>query len=436
MTKADFFLSPQGCLAQAARCISCGTCVTVCPVFEEDPREELTARGRNARMHSLQAAAERKGLMESMDKCLVCGRCAMVCPRGIPNDSIVASLRAQAARRHGLPLAKKAAFRILLTNRRRMGRALRLATMFQKLLPVTKDVSLGRSDSESLPPVRHLPLFFSRLAGGRHLPPLHETFLSERIAEVTPPASQAGSPLRVALFAGCAMEFALPNAAVSMVDLLSRLGMEVIVPRAQGCCGTPMHANGDMDTALAMARHNAEVLEACHADIIVTGCATCGSSLREVWPSLDATSEERARFAALAAKTRDFSEVLLARSFPEPFPFVSRLPTHARVTWHAPCHLVQHQKVNREPLALLKRVLGERFTPLPSRCCGFGGSFNVSHYAVSRAIGAQKARDVRASGAEYIVTACPGCMIQLSDMAAQHGVSGKVIHLAEAISLP
>ena len=232
------------------------------------------------------------------------------------------------------------------------------------------------------------------------------------------------------------MEFVLPNAAVSMVDLLSRLGMEVIVPRAQGCCGTPMHANGDVDTALTMARHNADVLEACNADIIVTGCATCGSSLREIWPGLDVPEAERARFAALAAKTRDFSEVLLAHCFPEPFPFVSRLPAHVRVTWHSPCHLAQHQKISREPLTLLQRALGDSFAPLPSRCCGFGGSFNVSHYAVSKAIGAQKARDVRASGAEYIVTACPGCMIQLSDMAAQHGISGKVIHLAEAISLP
>ena len=436
MTKTDFLLSPQECSMQAARCIGCGTCLTVCPVFGEDPREELTARGRNAQIHDLQRKAEQTGLVESMAKCLACGRCAMVCPRGIPNDSIVTSLRAQAARHHGLPLTKKAAFRMLLTDRRRMGRALRLAAKFQKLLPVTREVSLGRSDSETLPPVRHLPLFFSRLVGGRHLPPLHEAFLSERIAEVTPPASKMNAPLRVALFTGCAMEFVLPNAAVSMVDLLSRLGMEVIVPRAQGCCGTPMHANGDVDTALTMARHNADVLEACNADIIVTGCATCGSSLREIWPGLDVPEAERARFAALAAKTRDFSEVLLAHCFPEPFPFVSRLPAHVRVTWHSPCHLAQHQKISREPLTLLQRALGDRFAPLPSRCCGFGGSFNVSHYAVSKAIGAQKARDVRASGAEYIVTACPGCMIQLSDMAAQHGISGKVIHLAEAISLP
>lgn len=141
MTKTDFLLSPQECSMQAARCIGCGTCLTVCPVFGEDPREELTARGRNAQIHDLQRKAEQTGLVESMAKCLACGRCAMVCPRGIPNDSIVTSLRAQAARHHGLPLTKKAAFRMLLTDRRRMGRALRLAAKFQKLLPVTREVA-------------------------------------------------------------------------------------------------------------------------------------------------------------------------------------------------------------------------------------------------------------------------------------------------------
>ena len=431
MTENVSVLSSDVCRQEGARCIACGTCLTVCPVFGEDAQERLTARGRNARLPELFARAERHGASDVTEKCLLCGRCAMVCPRGIPNDHIVASLRAVAAKCRGLPPAKGIALRSLLANRKRMGRALRLAAMLQNLLPATKGVALGL-DADTPPPVRHFPLFLSRLAKNRNLPSLNPPFLSERLPDVTPATRSTGKPVRAAFFAGCAMEFAFPQAGGAIVNLLSDLGMEVLFPREQGCCGIAMHANGDVETALAMARHNADVLESCGADIVVTGCATCGSALRDMWPKI-APSTESARFAALADKTRDFSEILLAHSFPEPFPYVSRLPGDATVTWHSPCHLTRHQNVRREPLTLLARTLGGRFAPLPSRCCGFGGSFNVTQYPLSKDIGARKSHDLKEMDAAYIVTSCPGCMIQLSDMAAQNGIRGKVIHLAEAL---
>jgi len=428
-------LSLEECQKEAARCIGCGLCLTVCPVFGEDPREELTARGRNARLPALIAETGRQGLDEALSKCLLCGRCAMICPRGIHNDRIVATLRAAAVERHGLPLFKRAALRALLADRKAMAKALGAAALFQKLLPPARGTELGRGDDGHLPPVRHLPLFFAGLAGGRHLPPICQPFLSERLPERTPAAGEKGPPLRAAFFSGCAMEFMLPAAAAAMVDLLSKLGVEVLFPKGQGCCGLAMHANGDTETALAMARHNADVLEACEADIIVTGCATCGSALRDAWPHLDAPAGDRARFAAIAAKTRDFSEVLMERSFPEPFPYVSALPPDVRAAWHSPCHLAFHQRVSREPVTLLQRALGRAFRPLPSRCCGFGGSFNAAHYPLSKAIGVNKINDLRETNAQYIITACPGCMIQLTDLMAQHALSGKVIHLAEALTL-
>lgn len=420
---------------EASRCIGCGTCVTVCPVFAEEGREALTARGRNARFAELWANAERDGVDADLSACLACGRCSLFCPQGLPNDRLVTDLRTLAAQRHGLPLLKKAAFRALLLNRRRMGRALRLAAAMQKVLPATRDVELGYAQNTALPPVRHLPLFFARLAQGRHLPPINGQFLAERVPEVTPPAKPGIATARVLFFAGCAMEFVVPQAAQAMVQLVSELGMEVIVPREQGCCGTAAYANGDRETALAMARHNVALIEEVAPDVVMTGCATCGSALRSMWQSLAESPEEKRRFAAVARKTRDFSELVQAHSFPDPFPYASKLPQGARVTWHGPCHLTHHQHVSREPVALLQRAMGKDFSPLPSRCCGFGGSFNVSHYGLSTRIGERKVQDLRAVNADFIVTECPGCMIQLVDLIAKNQLAGKVVHLAEAMGL-
>ncbi len=434
MKKQLQLTSRDECIRDASRCIGCGTCLTACPIYGEDPKEMLTARGRNANLARLISEAEQQGLTEALSKCVMCGRCSLVCPQGIRNDHIVAMLREIAVEHHGLSILKKTAFQSVLSNRKRMGSLLRVASKFQGILPETKNVAFGDAGA-SQQPVRHFPSFLSKVTGNRNIPSLGKTFLSEILPEVTKPAGKQDRHLRVAFFTGCSMEFVLPRAGMAIVELLSRIGLEVICPKDQGCCGIAAHVNGDKDTALAMALHDADVLERCNADIIVTGCASCGSAIRDAWPSLDATPDVKARFAALASKTKDFSELLMDFSFPEPFPYISKLPATARATWHSPCHLVQHQQVSREPLTLLKRTLGDRFVPLPSRCCGFGGSFNVANYDLSKSIAEKKASDLAAVNAEYVVTDCPGCMIQLADLSAHNGICSKVIHLAEAITI-
>ena len=435
MIKKVSYMPAEDCLKEAARCIGCGTCMTACPVYADQKREALTARGRNARLHELIQKTKQSGLAKDLEKCLLCGRCTMVCPQGIHNDRIVAMLRAIAVEHHGLPISKRFAIRDVLSNRKRMGKMLRWATRLQKILPAAKNVTLGNVGRETLPPVRHLPLFFTKLAGGRHLPSISDRFLSEILSDTIPAAGPSEKKVRVAFFAGCAMEFVLPNAAVALVELLSKLGMEVVFPKDQGCCGLALHANGDRESARAMALKNAEVLEACNADMIITGCATCGSALRDMWPQLGRTPKETNRFKAIAAKTQDFSEVALSKSFPEPFPYVSTLPEGAQVTWHEPCHLGRHQHVSREPRNLLRRMFGPWFVELKSRCCGFGGSFNFNHYNMSKDIASNKANDLREVDADFVITSCPGCAMQLVDTIAQNNLNGHVIHLAEAMTI-
>ena len=147
------------------------------------------------------------------------------------------------------------------------------------------------------------------------------------------------------------------------------------------------------------------------------------------------TPEEKKRFEALAAKVRDASEFILSFGFTDVFPYKPILPRGTTVTWHEPCHLGRHQHVSREPLTILRRTFGKDFHELKETgCCGFGGSFNVYNYDLSKKIGRLKADNIRETGVDYVISACPGCQIQIMDQMAQHGIPGRVIHLAEAIT--
>lgn len=423
----------QECLRESTRCIGCGTCLASCPVYAQEAREELTARGRNRHIFEL---LEAKGddAKKDLFKCLLCGRCTMVCPRGIRNDIVIERLRELQVQRDGLPKAKSLVFRQLLSNRKTMAKALRLAAQAQKLLPAEKKVAFGVAGDPATATVRHLPLFFSGLMKERRLPAVASKFLSEKLPEVNP-APVAKAKLRVAYFAGCATEFVLPASGEAIVRVLNELGVDVILPKEQGCCGLAVHVNGDIETSTAMALHNLEVLEKVECDYIITSCATCGSALRDIWPRLARNAEEKKRFEAIAAKVRDASELILSFGYADVFPFKSALPRGTTVTWHEPCHLGRHQHVSREPLTVLRRTFGKDFHELKETgCCGFGGSFNVYNYDLSKKIGTVKAENVRETGADYVISACPGCQIQLMDQMAQHGISGRVIHLAEAIT--
>ena len=426
-------------LHEASQCMGCGTCLHSCPVYGQELREELSARGRNNRIQSLLNMRGDTDALADLSRCLLCGRCTMVCPRGLRNDLVVAELRRLAVEKTGLPAGKKLAFRVLLKDRKALGALLRIAAPFQGIVPRTATVQVGLAGQNSeTTPIRHLPELLPRFAKGRHIPSIAKKFLSELLPEINdaPGETTLGkTPLTVLYFSGCATEFFLPETGRAVVRLLHEAGINVVFPKSQGCCGLAVHANGDGKTARAMALHNVAVFEKYQADLIVTGCATCGSAMRDLWPTLAGTTEEKSLLKAVAAKVRDVSEVILAAADQVNFSCQSNLPKGARVTWHEPCHLARIQKVSREPLTILRRTFTEDFQELETQgCCGFGGSFNLYNYDLSRDIGAEKAASLRKSGADHIVTACPGCLIQLADTMARHGLAGKIVHLAEAVT--
>lgn len=424
---------------EVEKCVGCGSCLMYCPVYSETADEDYVARGRNRLVKGLLEDCQDlvSGTKDRFDKCLLCGRCTMACPQGVRNDLITLAARRELVKHDGLPLAKSLAFRQLMKNRGTMKKTLRVAAKFQWMLPVTKrkEGGSGILQSPECGKMRHIPMVFPGSEGGRQIPSIAGSFLSDQVPESNPAHAKAENRgIRVAYFAGCATEFVYPQIGKALIGLLNRSGVEVLFPNNQGCCGTAARASGDIESAREMALHNLGVLSELNPDFIVTGCATCGSALKEGWAHLFREEPQEATFVDLAGKIRDISEIIVDLSDFKPLRYRSLLPDNVRVTYHDACHLARHQGITEQPRRILRQVFGDHFVEMDNNgCCGFGGSFNLKNYDLSRKIGNDKIESIRRTNANVVITTCPGCMIQLIDGIERNHMPQRVIHLVNAV---
>lgn len=242
------------------------------------------------------------------------------------------------------------------------------------------------------------------------------------------PAGRSGR--KVALFTGCLIDKMFPTIAHSTLKILDHFGVGVYLPDNQGCCGIPALSSGDMPTFHKLLAHNLERFAAGAFDVLVTACATCTSTIHEVWPAM---ADDRHREAAerLAQRTMDINQFIVDEIGLRPQP-------HARnetrtVTYHDPCHLKKGLKVFSQPRTVINAAAGYRLKEMaePDWCCGMGGSFNLQYYDLSKGIGMKKAAQINATGADILATGCPACMIQISDMLSQAGAKIAVRHPIE-----
>ncbi len=397
------------------RCSRCGGCQAACPLYRETKVEPYVARGKIFLLRSRHEGkiALTPRLRELLDLCLLCRACTEVCPNSIPVDELVLAAREEGARVLGLPFLKKNTFQYLLRNNGRLSLAVYLGYLYQhsglqalvrktRLLDLFGD--LGKKE-RLLPPLARRPF---RRQVGRHLP------------------ARDRSTLKVAYFTGCLTNYVFPNIGHAVLEVLRRSGAEVFVPE-QWCCGIPALASGDRGTLEDLAARNVASFLACGADVVVTDCASCGSTLKK-YGKLLGTPEAR----DFAGKVRDFSELVWKELSFQP----GGKPLALRLTYHEPCHLGRLQGVKEAPRALLASLPGVSFREMreADRCCGAAGSFNLSHYELARKVGLRKVAAVAATGAEAVVTSCPSCMMQLKHLLALEGSEVRVLHLAEVLS--
>ncbi|MBN2337584.1 MAG: (Fe-S)-binding protein [Acidobacteria bacterium] len=404
------------------QCMKCGFCAYVCPVYQEEKTEASLARGKNELVKLLVSGELEinRELADRLYKCTGCMTCTTNCPARAEIPRIVVAARADIAGEMGMRFPYGLIYRQVLAKRGVMGLALAVASRLQGvLMPRTSGT------------LRHMPDFVSAFGKGRRIPSVARKFLRRQVPEVTPAAGRR--TLRVGYFSGCMNEFVSPEIGRRTIGLLARRGVEVVFPRAQGCCGAAVFLGaGDFETARKMADRNAAAFEG--LDYVVTDCATCACALTEYAHFLADTPEREEAYARFSGKVRHVAsflvDVLGAADFRAP-----ALLDGKKVTWHDPCHLNRHLGVREQPRRILESLDGVRYVEMPEadRCCGMGGQFNLLHYELSMKIAKRKSESIEAADADIVVTACPGCQLQLADSASRLDKPQRVMSLMDVI---
>ena len=401
-------------------CMRCGMCLPHCPTYKETFLETASPRGRVALVRKFQEGelVESEKFLEYVSLCLDCQACASACPCGVNAGELVAEFRCERKQEGGLSMMEDMILRKLVPHPDRLEVATAPLRLYQKtgLQKVVRSLGLLKVFPEAL----------GRMEG--LLPELPATPLRQTIREVTP--AQGEEKGTVGFFLGCVMSLIFSEASLATVQLLSSLGYKVITPKAQKCCGAPNMLGHDIDGLKEAARFNTDLFQSYELDFVVTDCGGCGAELKKYGHHLG--GEEAA--TSFSAKTRDISEILAS----EAAGLAGKLkPLPIKVTYHDPCHIAHCQGIRSQPRALINMVPGIDFRELPEAdaCCGSAGTYNIEKPEMSDRVLSRKVQNIRKSGAEYLVTSNPGCLLQLKKALSEATPQVKVIHLTELLQM-
>lgn len=402
-----------------ADCVHCGFCLPSCPTYTLWGEEMDSPRGRIYLMNEgLQGEPMTSSMVQHFDACLGCMACVTACPSGVQYDRLIEATRAQVERRH---------------ERSKGEKALRAAIF--ALFPYPKRLRAIRG-----------PLWLHQRSGLSRL--LRRTGVLDRIsptlAAMEAIAPQLGAPESVpqrtpargsrrgtvGMLLGCVQREFFPGVNAATARVLAAEGFDVIAPARQGCCGALSVHNGREPEARRFARALIDTFEAENVDYVVVNAAGCGSSMKEYADLLsdDPGYAERAR--AFADRVRDLSEVLV-----EVGPVATRHPLPVAIAYHDACHLSHAQGIRAQPRELLRGIPGLELREIPEGeiCCGSAGIYNVLHPEPARELGDRKAANVLSTGAPLLVTANPGCLMQVASSLERSGRRLALAHIVEVL---
>jgi glycolate oxidase iron-sulfur subunit len=282
----------------------------------------------------------------------------------------------------------------------------------QKLLRLSGVMKvMGKLGSlEQLTPAAQIPFFFSKI--GKTYP------------------AEGPQRYRVALMAGCIANVSFARLNEATVRVLRKNGCEVVIPAGQTCCGAlPVHA-GMRDVGRRAARRNIDAVLSGNFDAIISNAAGCGSTLKEYDELLEGDPQYADKACKFAKLTKDVNEFLASL---ELNPAMGKV--EATATYQDSCHLLHGQKIKAAPRKLLAQVPGLDFREMPKSdiCCGSAGIYNIVENEMAMAVLREKMVNVNSTKAQWIVTANPGCMLQLEAGARLHGSNQRVMHVIEVL---
>ena len=411
--------------AEFSRCVHCGLCLNACPTYRELGLEMDSPRGRIYQMIQVENGRLPLGdsFVQHIDSCLDCRACETACPSGVEYGKLVEAARGQIEQHYHRPplttLLRKLFYYELLPHAGRL-------QLLGKFLRIYQRSGLERLVLGS----RILKILPGRLERVAQLAPrMEEPFFYDRLGTTVP--AEGPRRHRVAFFAGCIANLAFARLNDATVRVLAKNGCEVVIPRDQKCCGALHVHAGIRGVARDLAKHNLQAFLAEEFDAVITNAAGCGSVLKE-YPLL--FEEEETEFLApakrFAAKLRDVTEFLAGIDLNRELGIMNM-----KVTYQDPCHLGHAQRVKTAPRKLISAIPGLEFVELKESevCCGSAGVYNVVHNEMSERLLESKMQRVNETRAQLILTANPGCLLQLSAGVKRRGTGQRVMDVIELL---
>jgi glycolate oxidase iron-sulfur subunit len=405
-----------------ARCVHCGLCLNHCPTYRLWHLEADSPRGRIFQMIRVDNgdAPVNQTFVSHIDKCLDCRACETACPSGVEYGKLVEFARARIQRDYQRPflrrLADHLAYRRLLPYPQRIALLARLLRIYQRwgVQAIVRKTgvlrTIGLAEREAL------------------LPHVDDDFFFRFLGTTFQPRGERRA--RLAFFAGCVAQVAFSGLNDATVRVLIANGCEVFVPPQQVCCGALASHAGVREAARDLARRNLKAFAGQEFDAVVTNAAGCGSTLKEYSHLFTPDEPEYQAAKEFELRVRDVTEFLAALGMVAPLK-----PNSLRVTYQDSCHLLHGQKVREAPRTLLRAIPGLDFVELPYSdiCCGSAGAYNITQTEASLELLAEKMKHAASTQAPTIVTANPGCLLQMRAGAELHKTGQQVLHVMELL---
>ena len=403
-------------------CVHCGFCLPVCPTYRETYRERSSPRGR---IWLIKAVADGEldisdsVFQEEMSLCLNCRACEAICPSGVKYGELVESARAQIVQHEAQPIAARAArkvgFDILLGSPRATRLAARGARLYERagLDRFTESTGiLGRLGLDHADAIR---------------PEMSEEFLVPGREHWPAIGPRRGT---VALLAGCIMSTAFAEVHRATARVLARNGFDVVVPPTQGCCGALAVHSGEADTGRKLARKNIDGLGGPEFDAVIVNAAGCGAAIKEYDFLLREDPVYATKAARFVERVKDASEFLAEVGLvADP----GRL--EVRATYQDACHLAHAQRITKQPRDLLRAIPGLELTEMRESdlCCGSAGIYNLFEKDMAGRLRERKVTNALETSTDLIISANPGCILQIRAGLEARGSDVRVEHLMSVL---
>ncbi|MCY7848174.1 (Fe-S)-binding protein [Bacillus haynesii] len=409
-------------------CMRCGFCLPSCPTYIESGfQESHSPRGRIALMKAVVDGTIEpdEDVERSLELCLGCRACEPVCPSGVNYGRLLEEARdiIQQNKKHAFPVKvlRRAVFKGLFPHQNRIRALTGMLGVYQRsgMQNVIRKSGL----------LRLLPDHLAKMEAV--LPKVPDMKQLKKRPHLLPAIGEKKK--RAAFFSGCLMDTLFLDTNTATIELLRLAGCEIIIPEQQTCCGALHGHSGEKSEAILLAKRNIQAFEDSNADFIVTNAGGCGAFLKEYDHLLKDDSEWRVRAASFTRKLKDFSSVLLELNFDQQS---LELPQQI-VTYQDSCHLRNVMKTSVEPRRLIRSIKGIEFKEMQNAesCCGSAGIYNIVESEMSMKILDTKMEAAAATRAATIVTANPGCLLQMKLGIERAGLTDRVraVHLADLL---